>query len=359
MSVFVIAEAGVNHNGDIALAVKLVDAAVEAGADAVKFQTFRAEALATETAPKAAYQSVRTGEGQSQLAMLKALELSPERHRVLKAHAERRGIEFLSTPFDDESLKFLAGDLGLARIKLGSGEVTNGPFLVAAARTGCDVILSTGMSTLDEVSDAVGALAFGYREKSKTPSLDAFRAIAGGGEAPADIARKITLLHCTSAYPAPVAEANLRAMRTMAARFGVAVGLSDHTDGADVPVAAVALGATTIEKHLTMSRSLPGPDHAASLEPEEFAAMVRSIRRIEAAMGNGEKRVMPSEVETREVARKSVVALAPIARGATFDERNLGAKRPGTGLSPMAIWNVFGRTARHDYRADEPIETVE
>lgn len=372
MKIYVIAEAGVNHNGDIDQAMALVDAAADTGADAVKFQTFRAEALATSSAPKATYQSARTGFSGGQLSMLKALELSPDDHRLLQDRATTRGIHFLSTPFDHESLLFLIKDLGLKTIKLGSGEVTNGPLLVATGRTGCNVILSTGMSTEKEVGEALGALSFGYREATAMPSRSIFRNLVGAGPIPSDIAKRVTLLHCTTAYPAPAAHSNLRAMQTMARKFGVRVGLSDHTKGIATAVAAAALGATTIEKHLTLDQSLPGPDQAASLEPDEFTTLVREIRIVEAArnngealtetliyqattLGDGQKRPMPSEMENKVVARKSLIALAPLRRGDAFNEKCLGVKRPGNGISPMEYWQWLGRTAARDYAADELI----
>jgi len=368
MGIHIIAEAGVNHNGNIDQAMALVDAAADAGADSVKFQTFRAETLATARAPKAAYQQARTGPESGQRAMLKALELSADAHQLLHAHASTRGIEFLSTPFDEESLRYLAEELGLTTIKLGSGEVTNGPLLVAAGRTGCNVILSTGMSTEAEVGEALGALVFGYREAAATPSKRVLQDLIRDTPLPSDVADRITLLHCTTAYPAPAAHANLRAMQTMTDRFGVSTGLSDHTTGTEVTLIAAGLGPTIIEKHLTLDRTLPGPDQAASLEPDEFAAMVRDIRRVEAGkhddqtredtgtiLGDGQKRPMPSEIENIIVARKSLVAMAALRRGELFDENSLGVKRPGDGISPMEYWHWLGHPAARDYAVDELI----
>ncbi len=353
--VYVIAEAGVNHNGDPDMARRLIDAAADAGADAVKFQTFRAEALVTEAAPKAAYQKVATDAGESQLAMLKRLELSPATHRHLAEHCRRRGIAFLSTPFDRESLRFLVEELGLKTLKIASGEITNGPLLLEAARSGRDIVLSTGMSTLGEVEDALGVLAFGFSESHAAPSRRAFRAAfdsAAGREA---LRERVVLLQCTSEYPAPASEANLRAMDAMHDAFGLGVGLSDHTAGIVVPIAAAALGAAIIEKHLTLDRSLPGPDHRASLEPGEFKDMVGAIRTVERALGDGVKAPMPSEMKNRDVVRRSLVALGPIGAGERFTEDNLGARRPGAGVSPMEYWEWLEGRADDDIPAGAPV----
>jgi N-acetylneuraminate synthase len=329
--VFVIAEAGVNHNGDVGRALAMVDAAAAAGADAVKFQTFDAAALASPLAPKARYQ----GKG-SQLAMLKKLELSHAAHRRLQTRAAARGIQFLSSAFDIGSLRFLARALRLPAIKLGSGELTNLPLVVEAGRSGKKVILSTGMGTLKEIDEALSALAAGYGSR-------------------AALERKVTLLHCTSAYPAPAAEANLRAMATMRARFGLPVGYSDHSPGIAVSIAAVALGASVIEKHFTLSRKLRGPDHAASLEPDELAALVAAVRDAAAALGNGVKRPVAAERDTARTARKSLVAARAVKRGERFDEKNLTTMRPGTGIAPRRYWDFLGRRATRDYRAGEAI----
>jgi sialic acid synthase SpsE len=275
--VYVIAEAGVNHNGDAKLARDLIDAAVEAGADAVKFQTFRADALATPAAPKAGYQKHGTEAGETQRDMLRRLELTPQTHRNLLAHCRRRPIDFLSTPFDPDSLRFLVGDLGLETIKLGSGEVTNGPLLLAAARTGCRIILSTGMSTLEEVGRALDVLAFGFTRPQEDPDPDSLSEPAQDRRDA--LKERVVLLHCTSAYPAPISETNLRAMDTMNDAFGLAVGFSDHTPGTTAAIAAAARGAVAIEKHFTLDRSLPGPDHATSLEPPLAGPRRRRRRR--------------------------------------------------------------------------------
>lgn len=327
----VIAEAGVNHNGDLGLARQLVDSAAAAGADVVKFQTFQANQLATERAEQAAYQQKALGQSQGQLAMLQQLELKPEQHGVLVDYCQQRGIEFLSTAFDTPSVKLLAS-LKLKRWKVPSGEITNFPYLCQIGGQGQPVILSTGMANLCEIEAALDVL-----EHTGTPRS------------------QITVLHCTTEYPAPPEEVNLRAMHTIAQAFGVAVGYSDHTDGIAVPIAAVAMGAKVIEKHLTLDRNLPGPDHQASLEPDQFAAMVQGIRTIEQALGDGIKRPTPSEQANLPVVRKSLVAARPIRAGELFSETNLTAKRPGTGISPMQ-WDAWiGRPASRDFAADELI----
>jgi 2,4-diacetamido-2,4,6-trideoxy-beta-L-gulose transferase len=355
MAVTIIAEAGVNHNGRLDLALALVDAAVDAGADVVKFQTFRADQLATASARKADYQVRNTGAGESQLDMLKTLELDDAAHRRLLAHCAARGIEFLSTPFDHQSLALLVEGLGLKRIKIGSGDLTNAPLLLAIARHGRDVILSTGMATMDEITEALGVLAFGYAG-SGSPGKTQFKAAYDGRAGKDALRAKAVLLHCTSDYPAPDDEINLRAMDALAAGFGLPVGFSDHSVGISVPIAAVARGATVIEKHLTLDRSMPGPDHVASIEPAEFKAMVAGIRQVERALGAGGKTPTPSELKTRPIARKSLVARVPIRRGKPFTAENLSVKRPGTGLSPARFWDLVGRPASFDYAVDDLIK---
>ena len=348
MSVFIIAEAGVNHNGDRNRALALVDAAADAGADAVKFQTFDAEALAAADAPKAAYQNETTDAQESQLEMLKTLELPHDLHRELIGRCTKRGIGFLSTPFDIGSLHFLANDLGLQVLKIPSGEITNGPLLLEAGKTGCDIILSTGMSTINDIREALGVLAFAMTDPDSTPSRSSFEATFGSEDGRASLAEKVTLLHCTTEYPAPFEDTNLNAMYTLNETFGLDVGLSDHTPGIVAPIAAAALGASVIEKHFTMDRTLPGPDHLASLEPDELKEMVVAIRAVEAAMGDGVKQLQPSETKNIAIARKSLIASKPIKAGETFTEDNLGIKRPGTGASPMEYWDRLGQTADRD-----------
>lgn len=350
--VFIIAEAGVNHNGSIDLALQLVDAAARTGADAVKFQTFKSSNLVTSLAPKAEYQVQSTGSGESQLEMLRKLELSREDHEKLIARCAEKNIEFISTPFDLESLALLV-DLGVGRIKIPSGELTNAPLLHAASRSGLPVILSTGMATLDEVREAVAVLAHGYAAQETAPSRDAFAAALEAR--PAALREKATLLHCTTEYPSPFADTNLRAMDTLAESFGLPAGLSDHTPGISVAIAAAARGAAVIEKHMTLDRTLPGPDHQASLDPEEFTRMVTSIREVSQALGSPIKQPAPSELRNLAIVRKSLVAARPIRKGDIFTEDNLTAKRPGGGLSPIQFWNLLGQTADRDYQPDEPI----
>lgn len=317
---FVIAEAGVNHNGDPTLARRLIDAAADAGADAVKFQTFRADALVTPTAAKAAYQAKQTGAGETQHAMLRRLELSADAHRALWDHAQTRGVVFLSTPFDEMSADLL-DELGVPAFKISSGEITNLPLIAHIARKGKPIILSTGMASLGEVETAVAALrAEGHLQ--------------------------LALLQCVSNYPADPADSNLRVMALLERAFGVPVGYSDHTLGIEVSLAAVALGACIIEKHFTLDRAMSGPDHQASAEPAELAALVRGIRIVEAALGDGQKVAAASESSTAAVARKSLVALRDIAPGTILTLDSVGLRRPGTGLPPALRSFVVGRAAR-------------
>lgn len=351
----IIAEAGVNHNGSLDLALRLVDAAAQAGADVVKFQTFKAENLASRHAAKAEYQTRTTTAGESQLDMLRRLELSEAAHFRIIERCTERGIRFLSTPFDHDSLTFLADRLDVEHIKLGSGELTNAPLLLAVAQTGKPLLLSTGMSDLGEVEQALGVLALGHAKRAEHPSRAAFAAAYATPDYRAALATKVTLLHCTTEYPAPFAEVNLRAMDTLAAAFGLPVGFSDHTPGIAVPIAAAARGAVVIEKHMTLDRGMDGPDHKASLEPAEFAAMVEGIRHVELALGDGRKQPAPSERKNIEIARKSLVAARAIHAGELFSADNLTVKRPGTGFSPFRYWDLLGKPASRSYEPDEPI----
>lgn len=318
--VFIIAEAGVNHNGSLDLALRLVDAAKASGADAVKFQTFRADKLATRSAHKAAYQERTTAEAETQFEMLQRLELDVAAHRRLIDHCEELGIQFLSSPFDGPSVDLL-DSLNVSLYKVPSGEITNFPFLRHLAQKRRPIILSTGMSTLGEVEEAVEVL----RD-------------AGS--------HQITLLHCVTEYPAPYDEVNLRAMQTLKLAFGLPVGYSDHTPGIEISIAATALGAEVIEKHFTLDRSLPGPDHAASLEPAELKEMVTAIRNVEAALGSGIKTPAPCEVPNISVARKSIVAAKSLTAGHKLAEEDLDVKRPGNGLASKLIPALLGRTLR-------------
>jgi N-acetylneuraminate synthase len=357
MSAFVIAEAGVNHNGSLEMALRLVDAAADAGANAVKFQTFKANQMVSAKAPKASYQELTTCKSESQFEMLRKLELSDSDHLVLLAHARKRRIEFLSTPFDLQSLNFLVDVLGLRTIKIPSGEITNGPLVLEVGRSGCRVILSTGMSTLAEIEDALSVLAFGFMSKSgKTPpSLAAFRAAYASEAGQRALREQVTLLQCTTEYPAAIADINLRAMDAMASAFLLPVGYSDHTEGIHVAVAAVARGATIIEKHFTLDRNLPGPDHRASIDPGDLTEMVKHIRDVELALGNGVKRPSPVELTNRRAIRKSLVAARTVSCGETFLSEDLACKRPGSGRSPMDYWEFVGTKARQDYLTDEEI----
>lgn len=349
--IFIIAEAGVNHNGSLKLAKELIDAASEAGADAVKFQTFKAEELASRTAPKARYQKITTNVRESQLAMLKRLEISAEMHQEIIRHCRKKGICFLSSIFDLPSLEFLIEKFKLDLIKIPSGEITNGPLLLKVAELGIPIILSTGMSTLREIENALGVLAFGYSGYRGRISLASFRKAFRSHSGRIHLRRKVTLLHCTTDYPAPFTDVNLRAMATLSEKFGLRVGYSDHTTGITVSIAAAALGATVVEKHFTLNRSLPGPDHKASLEPDDLKAMVTAIRQVEQALGSKQKKPTRTEIECRDIVRKSLVAAQDIHKGEYFSEVNLTSKRPGSGLSPMRYWNLLGRRAKKNYKA--------
>lgn len=327
----VIAEIGVNHNGDVALAKQMISAARDAGADYAKFQTFSADDLVTADAGPAVYQQPAAGGG-SQQDMLRSLELTHNDFRELKAFCQSLGIGFLTTAHDFRSLDFVLG-LDLEYIKIPSGDLTNRPVLERVAGEGTKIILSTGMGSFDEVAQAIDVLEQSGLNREM-----------------------VTVLQCTTNYPAPLNEANLRAMVSMGEELAVGIGYSDHTDGNDTSVAAVALGARIIEKHLTLDRSLPGPDHAASANPSEFAAMVRSIRAVETALGTGVKAPGPTEAPNREIVRKSLVALMPILAGDKFTSHNVGVKRPGTGISPMRWHEVVGGTAHRDFQVDELID---
>ncbi len=332
MRTLIIAEAGVNHNGDMSMARRLIDVAADAGADLVKFQTFTASRLVTAGARKAEYQSSATGAEETQHAMLSKLELTREMHLELIDYCRTRGIGFFSTGFDEESVDMLA-ELGLDRFKIPSGEITNLPYLRHVGKYGMPVILSTGMAELGEIGMALEVL-----------------------EAAGTAREQITVLHCNTEYPTPMSDVNLRAMLTIKDAFGVEVGYSDHTLGIEVSIAAVALGATVIEKHFTLDRNLAGPDHKASLEPQELSALVSAIRNIEVALGDGIKRPSPSESKNIPIARRSLVACLIIHAGVVFTESNFAAKRPGTGISPMRWDEVLGRRATRDFAKDDLVE---
>lgn len=332
MRTLIIAEVGVNHNGDLNLAKELIIAAKKAGADLVKFQTFQTSKSITKDAEKATYQKIATGNFESQYEMVSKLEISAMGHKYLVSECDRQGIKFFSTAFDTQSFDLLVS-LGLDKVKVPSGELTNLPLLRYFAKFGLPIILSTGMANLGETEAAIEAII-----EAGTPR------------------NLITALHCTTEYPAPMAEVNLKAMVNMHAALGVAVGYSDHTNGIEIPIAAVALGAVIIEKHLTLDRSLPGPDHLASIEPHEFQKMVESIRNVEKAMGDGLKRPTPSEIKNKMIARKSLVAIQHIRAGEKFSPQNIGAKRPGNGISPMRWDEIMKRHATRDFFVDELIK---
>lgn len=353
--VYVIAEAGVNHNGQREQAFALVDQAAAAGADAVKFQTFDATRLASRLAPKAAYQKQSTDAAESQVDMLRKLELPYAWHAELQAHARERGIEFLSTAFDVASLDFLCG-LGMPLFKVPSGELTNAPLLWQFARAGRPLIVSTGMATLSEVEQGLAVIAHAFNTDAEPADMEEVWQAWSRNAWRDSLHGRVTLLHCTSQYPTPPHEVNLRAMDTLASAFGLPVGYSDHTEGTLIPVAAVARGATVIEKHFTLDRSLPGPDHKASLEPRELARMVRDIRALQQAMGDGAKSPQPSELDTRKAARQQVVAARDIAAGVAFRRDDLTTARCGRGLAPSALWGLVGKNAERAYVAGDVIE---
>jgi len=329
MSVFIIAEAGVNHNGKLELAKEMVDKAKEAGADCIKFQTFISEKIVSKNANKANYQKLQTSVGESQLEMLRKLELSFDDFIELNEYCKLKGILFLSTAFDLESIDFL-NSIEISIWKIPSGEITNLPYLIKIAKFHKPVILSTGMCTLEEVNNALQVL--------NTNNCG-----------------DITILHCTTEYPAPYKDVNLKAMHTLKQKFNLQVGYSDHTKGIEVPIAAVALGATVIEKHFTLDRNMEGPDHKSSLEPNELKAMIKAIRNIELALGNGEKKPAESEIQNISVARKSIIAKCKIKKGEIFTNNNLTVKRPGTGICPMKWFEVLGKKAIKDFDEDEVI----
>lgn len=351
--VYIIAEAGVNHNGSMEMARDLINVAASAGADAVKFQTFKTNKLVSYDAPKAPYQIDQTKDSSSQLDMLRKLELTEIQHIELYEYACSLNIDFLSSPFDLESLHFLSSILKLPRIKIASGEITNAPLLFAAAQTGKKIILSTGMSSLGEVEMALGGLAFGYVAGNRKPCPEAFQASVASREGQQVLKEKVTLLHCTSEYPAPFEDVNLLAMDTLKQAFALAVGYSDHTSGISIAIAAAARGAAVIEKHFTLDKDLPGPDHRASLDPDELRAMIASIRQVEQALGSPLKTVSTSELQNRLLVRKSLVASQPIRKGEDFTETNIGIKRPASGMAPIYYWEIIGQKAQRDYETDE------
>lgn len=351
----IIAEAGVNHNGSIEMALELVDVAVAAGADYVKFQTFNSQKLATIDAKKAGYQKRTTAGNETQLEMLKRLELTIEDHRIIINYCADKGIKFLSTPFDTDSLELLTNGFALPEIKLGSGELTNAPLLLAAGRSGAKVILSTGMGSLSEVEEALGVLAFAMCRTGAPNGRAEFAKILHDRNVWSVLSERVTLLHCTTEYPAALEDTNLKVMETLRRAFGVNVGYSDHTLGEAISFAAVALGASVIEKHFTLDRTLPGPDHVASLEPFELASLVSGIRAIESALGNGIKQPGMAEIANREVVRKSLLAARDLPKGHVLGLKDIAVKRPGHGVSPMDLWDTVGKMITRPINQDESL----
>jgi len=356
--VYIIAEAGVNHNGNIDLAYKLIDLAVEAGADAVKFQTFVADSLVTKSAKKADYQIDLSDTEESQYSMLKRLELSQSQFSDLHKYCKEKEIDFLSTAFDQESLRFLYEDLKLPMLKIPSGELTNAPFVLEHAQTGCDLILSTGMADIEEIKMALSVIAYGFLGKTDKlmPSIASFKKAFESKEGQEVLARKVTILHCTTEYPTPLIDVNLLAINEMHKLLRLKVGYSDHTQGIVVPIAAVALGARIIEKHFTLDCSMDGPDHRASLDPHNLNEMIKAIRSTELALGSHEKIIADSELSNREIIRKSIVATQVINKGETLNETNIGIMRPGKGLSPYLYWQKIGSKAMTQFKVGDYIE---
>jgi len=352
---FVIAEAGVNHNGSVEMAKQLVDAAVAAEADAVKFQTFKTESIVSRFAAKANYQKETTGSKNSQFEMIKELELEEHNQKKLFDYCKEKGIQFLSTPYDLESVDFLAFELDLPILKIASAEITNGPLLLRAAQAQKSIILSTGMCEPNEIETALAVLAFGYTEKKVKPYSGCFKQAYSSSNGKSALMDKVKLLQCTTEYPAPYDEINLLAMKSLKDLFCLPVGYSDHTLGIEISLAATAMGASIIEKHYTLDRKLPGPDHRASLEPDELKKMIQGIRRIERAIGTPNKTCSPCEKKNRPVMRKSLIANKKIQKGERLTEQNLIIKRPGDGVSPMQYWDYIGKSADKDYEPDEKI----
>ncbi|MDP1574191.1 MAG: N-acetylneuraminate synthase [Coxiellaceae bacterium] len=352
---FIIAEAGVNHNGDLTLAKRLIDVAADAGANAVKFQTFSADALVTKTAPKAAYQICNANTTESQYDMLKKLELSREKHFFLKQYCDEKKITFFSTPFDLDSANFLLQDMKLSTIKIASGEITNALLLLKIARAQPKIILSTGMATLGEIEEALSIIAFGLVDAALPPSKKAFFSAFSSELGQQMLREKVTLLHCTSNYPAQFQDIHLRAMDTLSFAFGLPVGYSDHSLGIAVSIAAVARGACVIEKHFTLDKNLPGPDHQASLDPVELKNMIYAIREIEVALGNTTKAPTGAECETKNVARKSLIAANTILPGEKFTAQTITVKRPGMGISAIHYWDYLDKKASRKYEAGDLI----
>jgi len=357
--VFVIAEAGVNHNGCIDLAYELVDAAVYSGADAIKFQTFKTGDVLTKSVEKAKYQKRLTDESESQYEMIKKLELNYDQFSDIKKYCDDKGIKFMSTAFDLDSVKFLSDNLSLDTLKIASGEITNGPLLLTIGRTDCNIILSTGMSTLSEIRDALAVIAYGFLDKTSMSDNITYENIYGayGSELGRKFLRnKVLLMHCTTEYPALYSEINLNAMLTMKNEFGLRVGYSDHSNDLLVPVVSASIGAEIIEKHLTLDKGMKGPDHAASIEPEMFRQLVNDVRNVRVILGSEDKKPVESEIKNKKIARKVLVASSKINEGDLFTDENMAVKRAGLGVSPMKFWDYVGKVSDKCYFPDDVIE---
>ncbi len=353
---YIIAEAGVNHNGVLDNAFRLVDVAKHSGADAVKFQTYQTEQLVTQDAPKADYQKANTLGSDNQFEMLKSYELSKDDHSKLLEYCNEVAIDFLSTPFDRQSADFLIHDLNINRVKISSGDLTNLPLLLHIARQNCPIILSTGMAYLHEIEKALATISYGYCGMTSTEeSLEQFFQAYSTDAARSLLRERVALLHCTTAYPTPYENINLNAMKTLASSFQLPVGLSDHSEGIVIPLAAASREANIIEKHITLDKSMPGPDHKASLDPTELQFMVKGIRQIESALGSGLKRPFACELKNRDAVRKSLVAQQPIAKGELFNPDNLTVKRSGKGIEPECYWDFLGMPSQKNYGVGEVI----
>jgi len=353
--VFIIAEAGVNHNGDPDVAFQLIDVASDSGVDAIKFQTFNTDELVTTAAPKAAYQTASVGRQVSQYEMLKNLELSKSAQKELKQYSEKKGLVFMSSAFDIPSLNFIVYELGIDLLKIPSGEVTNGPLLFEYGRTGRNLIMSTGIASLEEIRLALGVIAHASLNPNQNPSTKNILESFESDEVQELLRRRVTLLQCTSEYPTPINELNLRAIDTLRKEFGVRIGFSDHSEGIFAAVAAAALGSVVIEKHFTLDKELEGPDHRASLNPEELGLMVGEVRKVEFALGDGLKIPTASELVNQSAVRKSLYAKVPIKAGDCFTIDNLISKRPQIGISPMEYWKILGKVSQRSYAKDEQI----
>ena len=353
--VFIIAEAGVNHNGDKRQAFELVDIAISCGADAIKFQTFVTENMVTKTASKASYQIDNNKKYESQYQMLKNLELPRSTYFEIQEYCKKRNIEFMSTAFDLSSLDFLINELSINRLKFPSGEINNAPLLLEHTRSGKPIIISTGMSTNQDIINALGVAAFGYLNL-KNPSIESFKKAYKSDEGQEIILQKVSLLHCTTEYPTVLENVNLNAMKEMMKNFGLSTGYSDHTEGFITAISAVAMGAKIIEKHITLDKNLDGPDHSASSEPEEFKLLIDSVRNVELLLGLREKNLTEMEIKNKMVSRKSIVAKTNIIAGDKFSYHNLTCKRPGNGIDPFRYWDLIGTIAKKTYQMDDQID---